>query len=142
MMTRKLLLTAALCVLALWPATLRADDAAQIAIELNNVRQNKADCRISLVMRSTLPAHIKAMSLEVVLFNRQGRVDQFLKLKTGALANGKTRVKQFDLKGMNCSDLGKILINEIALCHGDGLSASSCLAALKTSSRTDVPLQL
>lgn len=139
---RKILLSGALCALAFLPVPSWAGEAAGIRIELNNARQNKLDCRISFVMQNTLPSRIDAMSLEVVLFTKQGLVDQFLKLKTGVLASGKLRVKQFDLKNTKCTDVSKILINEIAACKGEGLSPSSCLAALSTSSRASIQLQL
>ena len=119
-----------------------AQDKAAISFELNNARQTGKGCRLSFVVQNGMPAAIEALALEIVLFNKEGLVDQFLKLKAGALPMGKTRVKQFVLKGKDCGGLSKILINEIAECKGEKLSPTACMSALSISSRTPIKLKL
>ncbi len=136
------LLAASLCVLSLssWGAV--AGDGPRIVFELNNARQAGDNCRLSFVIQNKMPAAVEALSLEIVLFDKQGTVDRFLKLKAGALPMGKMRVKQFDLKGRNCADISKILINEIAECKGKELSPAICGSRLSISSNTPIKLQL
>ncbi len=135
-------LAVALCILPLYGGAVFAAGEGKLGFELNNARQAGGNCRLSFVIQNRMPMAIEALSLEIVLFNSQGLVDQFLKLKAGALPKGKMRVKQFDLKGRNCADISKILINEIAECKGADLGPSSCAAALSLSSRTSIELQL
>ncbi len=135
-------LAAGLCALPLHAGNAMAGDSHSLVFELNNARQAGGNCRLSFVIQNKMPAAIEALSLEIVLFNKQGRVDRFLKLKAGALPRGKIRVKQFDLKGLACGEVSKILINEIAECKGKGLSPAACAGALSISSRTPIELQL
>lgn len=143
-------LTAALLLLslplAIQPAqaaeTAKADKSPGIAIELNTARQTGANCNLSFVFRNSLPSAIEAMILEVVLFNTEGLVDKFLRLKTGALPPGKMRVKQFVLKGRSCTGLSRILINDVPVCRGGNLPAAACLGAVRVNSRSHIELTL
>lgn len=113
-----------------------------IEVELNNAQQTGNNCTLSFVFNNGLTGAIDNLSLEVVLFDKAGLVDKFLRLKTGALAKAKTRVKQFALNGRACGDISRILINDVPECKGADLSPSVCLGALKPSSRTAIKLSL
>ena len=135
-------LMAGLCLIVVCAGNVQAGTGPKLVIELNNARQAGKNCRLSLVIQNRMPSAIKTLSLEIVLFNGQGLVEQFLKLKAGALPAGKMRVKQFDLKDRNCGDVSKILINQIAECKGENLGPAVCTGALSISSRTSIKLQL
>ena len=133
---------AGLCLIVVCAGNVQAGTGPQLLIELNNARQAGKNCRLSFIVQNRMPSAIKALALEIVLFNGQGLVEQFLKLKAGALPTGKMRVKQFDLKDRNCGDVSKMLINQIAECKGENLSPAACTGALSISSRTSIKLQL
>lgn len=119
-----------------------AGQAPAITVELNNAKQTGQGCTLSFIFRNRLKGVIDAMSLEVVLFNKEGLVDKFLKLKTGPLPIGKLKVKQFALNGRGCADISRILINDVPDCQGTNLAPSACLRSLSVSSRAPIELVL
>jgi len=108
----------------------------RLHVELNNIQKSSAGCRLSFVMKNALKPDIEDLSLEIVLFDKKARVSRILTLKTGALPQGKTRVKRFDIRGGQCHDISRILINSVETCKGEGLSPDVCLKALAPSTIT------
>lgn len=112
----------------------------RIVIELNNVAQHGAACRLSLLFANNLGKAIDQLALELVLFGSDGRVVALLATNAGAFPAGKSRLKQFDLRDRSCDSIGRILLNDVTECEGDGLTPASCTAAARPSSRVDIPL--
>ena len=42
---------------------------------------------------------------------------------------------QFDLSGLACESISRVLINDVVACEGEGLEPKICLTALKPTSR-------
>ena len=60
-------------------------------------------------------------------------------LDVGALPVGKTRVLRFDLGAkIACSDVSRVVLDEVTSCSGSGLAPADCLAAVALSSRAGV----
>jgi len=51
------------------------------------------------------------------------------------MPEGKARVLQFDIAGLACENISRVLVNDVVACEGEGLEPRTCLAALKPSSR-------
>jgi len=111
-----------------------------IQIELNNAKVMDAGCRMSFVMENKLPHRIEELTFEIVLFDAAGSVSQFLALNAGSLPAGKMRVLQFDLKQHACTDISKILVNDVKTCKGAGLNANACLDLIAPTSSTSIKL--
>lgn len=118
------------------PEPVQAQDAS-VGIELNRLQEVEGACRISLVFTNGLAQAVEALSIETVLFNKDGAVERFLVLKPNPLPSGKVRVQQFDLKGLGCDGVGKVLLNDVKECKIEGVSPDDCLGVIKPSSRTD-----
>lgn len=116
------------------PAT--AQDAAQpaLAIELNRIDPLDGACRLTFMAENTLGADLETLALETVLIDRDGQVERLTLFDFGALPDGVPRVRQFDIPGLACDRLGRVLINGVAGCTGAG----TCSGALDLSSRTEV----
>lgn len=111
----------------------------QLALTLNAARTTEAGaCRLTFVSRNTLGADIATLVTEAVLFDAEGRVATLKLFDFGSLPAGRPRVRQFDMAGLSCDDLGEVLVNGIDACEGEGLSPAACLEALRLSSDTDV----
>lgn len=115
------------------------ENAKQLAVQLNKLQSIDTACRMTLVMTNKTGVEVESASLELVLFDKDQAVTQLLTVNPGRLPNGKTRVKQFDIEGMACVGIGRVLLNDIKRCDGDGLSPPICLDAVRPSSRIDVP---
>jgi hypothetical protein len=131
----------AFTVLVFWTSLqLNAQEATkQLMVQLNKVQAVDGACRITFVMTNQMGVEIKAASLEIVLFDKEQTVLDLLAVNPGRLPSGKTRVKQFDLKGVACSGIGRVLLNDIKRCDGEGLRPQNCLDAARLSTRIDIP---
>ena len=108
-----------------------------LAVELNTVTEIENGCRLSFLAENTLGADLSVLVLETVLFTVDGGVDRLTLFDFQDLPRGRPRVRQFDLNGSNCVNLGDLLINGVQSCIGEGLAGSECSEALSLSSRTD-----
>jgi len=114
----------------------QAGENGKLHVELNNIQKSSTGCRLSFVMKNGMRTDIENLSLEIVLFDKNARVNRILTLKSGALPYNKTRVKRFDIRKAQCPDISRILINSVETCKGDGLNPTACLKALTTSTLT------
>lgn len=119
-------------------ATTPDSDVPRVDIELNRLEQLDGGCRLTLMLTNGLPAAIDALSIEAVLFDGDGRVERFLLLKTRPLAMGRTRVQQFDVRDLACEAIGRMLLNDVTECAGEGLDPATCLAAIRVTSRGEI----
>lgn len=114
------------------PAT--APNPAPIRIELNQISPLDAGCRLSFMAQNKTGADITKLVLETVLFDTSGAVMTLSLFDFQTLPDGKPRVRQFDLAGTDCTQLGQVLINGVASCKGS--TPADCQNALSLSSRT------
>lgn len=109
-----------------------------LAIELNAVQSVDAGCRVTFLAVNNFDAELVKASVETALFDASGAIERIVTLDFKALSPGKTKVLQFELAGLNCTNLGRVLINDITACEGEGLTPGSCLAGLTTSARPEI----
>jgi hypothetical protein len=129
------LLPAAL--VALLCATPALAEGPRLVLELNGADPVEGGCRISLLVENATGADIAALSIEAVLFDRAGKVARLLTLDLQEAPQGRPRLRQFDLPGRDCAALGRLLVNAVSTCTGDGLDPAACLRALAPRSRVD-----
>lgn len=113
--------------------------ASSISIELNRLQQIDNGCRMNLVFTNGLSTPVDLLTVETVLFDQDERVDRFLLLRARDLPPGKIRVHQFDVSDTQCDRIGRVLLNDVTECQGEGLDPAACLRQLDLSSRADVP---
>ncbi|MEO1610076.1 MAG: hypothetical protein AAFR90_12240 [Pseudomonadota bacterium] len=133
-----LLVTVLLC---LTPGTALPSDP-KLNLELNDASTVGQSCRVSFLVQNKLGSLIEALKLELVLFDVDGQVNRLLSVNFGRLPLNKSRLKQFDLKGLSCSQIGRLLVNNVTECQGQGrnLTPAFCTDAIKTSSRIAITL--
>jgi len=107
-------------------------------LELNNATETDDSCRLTYVATNSTGIALIKTSYEVAIFDSEGKVANLLVLEFGALPIAKTKVVQFDLKGTPCSNISRIVVNNLAECESADGSHDFCLTALITSSRTDI----
>lgn len=129
----------ALMVFFLSAASLSAQEApGGLALELNALQPSDAGCRVTFLATNELGAALSRASVEMALFDANGAIDRIVTLDFKDLAPGKTKVLQFDLSGLDCADLGRVLVNDIVACEGEGLDPDACLTGLVTTARPDI----
>lgn len=111
----------------------------KITLELNNAQDtDSGSCRLSVVATSHRPQPVDALGVEVVAFNADGLVDQFLRLDFPRMTPGRTRVLQFDLAGKRCETISRLLVNDVLNCAAPGEGDIHCADLLETSNRTAI----
>ena len=123
---------------AVWSAGASAQSApeAGLSLELNRIDGIDGACRLTFLAENRLGADVEALTLETVLIDTAGVVERLTLFEFGALPDGVPRVRQFDVAGLTCETLGRVLVNGVAECTGP----ASCGEALGLTSRVDVEL--
>lgn len=130
---------AAFCVASVLSVPVAAQDG-QLSIELNTVEQADAACRVTFMAQNGTGSGIDKAVFETVIFTNDGKVDRLTLFDFRDLPAGRPRVRQFDLAGLQCADLGRLLINGANTCTVSGTAAPVCDAALKLQTLTEVEL--
>lgn len=110
----------------------------QLELELNALTPAENGCSITFLAVNRLEAGLTSVAFEVALFDEAGTIDQLVTLDFNALAQNKTKVLQFVLPNLDCTSVGRILINDATACEGEGLTVDTCLARLKTNTKTNI----
>jgi hypothetical protein len=141
---------AALALAAALPSGARAEGAAPLPLELNKlepITEGAAGCRVYFVITNPDAEVINPLRLDVILFGADGVILRRIAVDLGPLPARKTGVRLFDLQGLACDSIGRVLINDVLACQAGDKPASNpeqerlaCLDRLTLSSRTKVPL--
>jgi hypothetical protein len=130
----------ALVATSVTPAMAQAP-APSIGIELNGAEANAKACRLSFVITNKQPTAIDDMALELVLFDKAGRVDRFVVVRSGKVPTGKARVRQFDMPETDCGALARVLLNDVKECSGAGLTPALCADRLTVSTLAGIAFE-
>ncbi|MEM6464422.1 MAG: hypothetical protein AAF724_21175 [Pseudomonadota bacterium] len=120
------------------PAGAQSEDQSKVSLELNNLTSSEAGCLATFMVKNGFDQPLEKVGYEIVLFDTEGLVERMMVLDFSPLSTGKTRVRQFDLPGTTCEQIGRVLVNDAAFCEGGNLPAQACLERLETSARPQV----
>jgi hypothetical protein len=135
---RRLLLATAFAATLAAPAA--AAESGKISVELNDLQQADAGCRSVFVLKNDLGKPLDKVTFRVVAFDGEGKAKLFLSLDAGALPSAKTRILRFDLGDkVACTDVSRIVLDDVTACAGTGVEPGDCLGALSLSSRAPIP---
>lgn len=112
---------------------------AGIEVELNALAPSQKGCLMTFVARNTLPAAVSKISFELAFFNEKNVVDRITVLDFRDLPVGKKRVRQFDMPGVKCDSITRIIVNDTPVCEGPG--PGECMQGLTTRSQLSVPFE-
>lgn len=119
------------------PVAMAADS---IDIELNKFENREGACRAYLVFENNTATTFTEFKLDLVMFNPDGIIAKRLALDAAPLRAEKTSVKLFDIDGLACADIGRILINDVMGCRDSSGHRADCVGLVTPASRNSVPL--
>jgi hypothetical protein len=122
--------------LTAWTGLAAADG---IKIELNKLEPQAASCRVYMLFENSGPA-IEALALDLVLFDPSEVISRRVTVDSGPLRASKTTLKLFDIPDLACTDIRRILVNEVSDCRDAKGSHQDCIERLTLASRSDVEL--
>lgn len=114
-----------LVALSLGPASpvLACDAAApdnRIMLELNGAADTEAGgCQLTIVATNQLETGIRRAAWQVAIFDKAGAAQSLSILDFGGMIAGKTGVGLFPLPDRPCSEIGRIVVNDVAECTAD-----------------------
>ncbi len=111
-----------------------------LQIELNDAADVDGTCRISFLVENRLGAELSGAVFETVLFDASGAVERLTLFDMRDLPAGRPRVRQFQIDGVSCAGIGRILVNGAQTCVGKGVAEGACMDNLNLTSRTDIEL--
>jgi hypothetical protein len=109
-----------------------------LSLELNGVQQSQKGCRLTFVVANRLGADLSKAAFEIALFDQAGVVDTLTVLDFKELPAEKTKVTRFDLPGLECTKISRVLVNRATECVGEGIEPSACMRQLAPSTRSKI----
>ena len=110
-----------------------------VEVELNKLEPQDEGCLAYLVFENDSGHRFETFRLDLVMFDTEGIIAQRMALEAGPLAADKTIVKMFDITGLACDELGRVLLNEVMDCESGSGSIADCTARTHVTARTEVP---
>jgi hypothetical protein len=123
-----------LCVALLQRAHAQDDG---VGIELNKLEPVSDACRAYLVFENRTARAFDPFKLDLVMFDSDGVIAKRVAVEAGPLPAGKTSVKLFDVGGLGCGDIRRVLLNSVMACDTPGDARPDCTALAKPASRTE-----
>lgn len=112
----------------------------ELKLELNKLEDRQDACRAYLVFENRTADSFESLKLDLMVFGSDGVIARHLVLEAAPLRQDKTTVKLFDIAGLACAAIDRILINDVTTCHGTTGPQRDCVARLLPTSRTSVGL--
>ena len=116
-----------------------SQSAEPINIELNKLEPVKGACRAYLVLTNPAVQAYTSFKLDLVIFDQGGVIAKRLALNMAPIRANKTSVKLFDIAGLKCEGIGRVLINDVVGCSSDSGELTGCITQVKPQSRAGVP---
>ena len=116
-----------------------------ITLELNNASNTgNSGCQMTFVVTNHGEKGLAEVAYQVGVFDAKGIVRRILVLEFGSLIGGKTKIALFNLADQPCSDISRIIVNDVAQCTlaENSKPADFCLSGLLTRSRSDIEFGL
>ncbi|MFI0848125.1 hypothetical protein [Mesorhizobium sp. IMUNJ 23232] len=109
-----------------------------LALELNAAQPSQKGCRLTFVVTNGLGAELSKAAFEIALFNEVGVVDTLTVLDFKELPAGKTKVTRFDLPGLDCAKISRVLVNRATDCAGEGVDPAACMRQLAPGTKAKI----
>ncbi|MGG5889846.1 Tat pathway signal protein [Falsiroseomonas sp. HC035] len=116
---------------------------AVLPLELNRlepVTGAAEGCRIWMVLANDAAeaAAIASLRLDLVVFGAEGQIARRAAVELAPVGAGRTAVRLFDLAGLACDRIGRLLVNEVLTCRIGGAEMANCADLIRPSSRAGI----
>ena len=137
--TRNALLAALIALPVAAPAAGKDEKKAPAApaLELNRLQAVDGGCRLHVVVSNTQARRHDTFQLDLVVFDGDGVIARRIALDASPVRPNKTSVYAFDVDGLDCKRIGKVLLNDVIGCAAES-GGADCVAAVSVSSRAGV----
>jgi len=109
-----------------------------VRVELNKLEPRDGGCRAYLLLENGTDSAFETLKLDLAMFDPDGVVSRRLAVETAPLPAGKTSLKVFDVDGLSCTDIGSVLLNDVAACADGSGARDDCLGLVAVGARGPV----
>lgn len=113
-----------------------SESSGSLRVELNKLEPTDTACRAYLLFENGTSLDFGTLKLDLVMFNPEGIINRRLAVEGGPLPAGKTSVKLFDIDGVACDSVDRVLLNGVLACSDAQGDRSDCLTLIETGSRS------
>jgi len=118
-----------------------ASAAPTIGMELNKLEtRDNNSCRAYLVFDNDAKAAYTKFKLDLILFDGDGIITKRVALDAAPVQEEKTVVKVFDISGVQCQDIGRVLINEVLECATAEGAVDKCMNRIRPTTKAGAEL--
>ncbi len=139
-MTSKTWRLSLLCGAGLMTIGATAFGADSVRVELNKLEPSDGACRAYLLFENQSQHSFSGLTLDLVMFDTVGIIAKRVAVNAASLPADKTSVKLFDIEGLACEDIGRILVNDVFDCQADSGEVADCVSLIRPASRSNVSL--
>ena len=107
-----------------------------LSIRLDQANPGADQCQLVFVLENGFATEFEGLQAEVVFLTTESRVLRLSLLDFQSLPANGLRVRSFNLAGLDCAGIGRVLFNSMGSCAP--LDGRSCTAALKVASATHI----
>jgi len=109
-----------------------------ISIQLNKLEQVSNACQTYFVVDNETAHQLRELQIDVFVFDSGGMIIRRIALTFQNIRANRTKVIIFDLVSLACTDIGRILVNDIVACANEGgAMVPGCADLLSVGSRVD-----
>ena len=121
----------------IWATPMPAE-ANSLTLELNKVTDGPQGCLATVLIGNKLCRNLDRFRLDLVLFNGKGVLFDRVLIDLAPLPRGRTTVASFPLVPGACTDVSRILLQDVPACRAEGQKEMDCLSGIAVSSRTGI----
>lgn len=108
-------------------------------LELNRLEPQGESCRAYLMVDNAGGEALKTLKLDLFALDTDGVAQRRMALEAGPVPANKTLFRLFDIAGLACPKLGRLLLNDVMACEGAAGPREDCAAQIETRARGAVP---
>ena len=116
-----------------------AEKAAPLKLQLNRLEASGDSCRVTMVVDNSRGTGLKSYKVDLFAFDTEGVAQKRVAVELGPVAARKTVVKIFDVPGIACPKVGRVLLNDVLACEGGEAGREACLERTETETKAGIP---
>lgn len=117
---------------------LSAAPGGSVRLELNKAEEQPGGCRLYMVLANGTAETFSDYRLDLVVFGKDEVIARRFAVDISPMRANKTTVKLFDVAGVPCKDIGKVLLNDILSCKVGKDPHASCINDVAVASRANI----
>ena len=115
------------------------DKAPPIKLQLNRLETAGEACRATMLVDNSRGPALRSYKVDLFAFDTEGIAQKRVAVEFGPVPARKTTIKIFDVPGISCARVGRVLLNDVLACEGGEAGREGCLERTETETKASVP---